>query len=255
MAEGDGNQDYSGVNYDTVVENCLSDEVKATIPESWGKKFKGKSMDDVFTSHLNAEREFSQRVKIPDEKTSDEDRRKFHTACGCPETPDGYEFELPDDHDKDFVQWARDTFHAAGVSKAKAAALAKGFTEFSGKRLEAAAVARVEADAKAAAKAKRDKDKKLAVSEAALRKEWEGDEYESNLALAKLGYESIFGEKGRKKLADAGLNTDSDVVQAVFAHVSRLGEDAFIKGGSGGKKENTKEMLDRMYPDDPAPKK
>lgn len=254
MTEGD-NQDYSNVNYDTVVENCLSDDVKATIPESWGKKYKGKDMNLLFANAIADQKEISQRVRIPDDKTSDEDRRKFHTACGCPETPDDYEFELPDDHDKDFVQWARDRFHTHGVSKTNAAGLVKDFIEFSGKRLEAAAIAKVEADAKAAAKAKRDKDKKLAVSEAALRKEWEGDDYESNLALAKLGYESIFGAKGRQKLADAGLNTDPDVVQAVFAHVSRLGEDAFIKGESGGKKETTPEMLDRMYPDKPEPKK
>lgn len=251
MAEGDGNQtDYSGVNYDSVVENCLSDGVKTTIPESWAKKFKGKSMDDVFKSHLSTEKEISRRVRLPGDETSDEDRRKFHTACGCPETPDGYEFELPDGHDENFVKWARDTFHAAGVNQRKASAIVKGFTEFSGKQVEAAEAAKAEAEALA----KRKNDKKIAAAETALRKEWPGEEYETNLAKAKLGYENIFGDKGRKMLADAGLNTNPEIIRAVFAHVDKLGEDAFVKGGRSGSKETPKQMLNRMYPDDPKPK-
>ena len=247
--------EFSGdVNYDTVVESCLSDSVRQSIPDSWGKKFAGKSMDDVFTSHLNAEKEFSQRVKIPGDDTSDEDRRKFHTQCGCPETSDGYEFELPDDHDKDFVQWARDTFHKAGVSKRKAASLVKGFNEYSGARQAEMKEAQVAEATKAKEKADKAKAKVLADSETTLREEYKED-YQANIAKARVGYEGIFGEGAREKLAKAGLNHDPDIVKAVVAHVDKLGEDAFVKGGKGkGKgKETTQQMLDRHFPDDPRP--
>jgi len=242
--EGNDNQpDYSTINYDSVVENCLSDEVRATIPESWAKKFKGKPMDDVFKSHLSTEQEISRRVRLPDDETSDEDRRKFFTRCGCPETPDGYEFELPDDHDENVVKWARETFHKAGVSQKKAAAILKEFTSYS-----ADARAQLALDQeKAAAEAK---DKAFKKADKALRGKWKGEEYDENLALARKGFEGIFSDKAREKLAKAGLNNDPDLIEAMYEHTSRLEPDHFVKGKSGAGAETTEQMLNRLYPDD-----
>lgn len=244
MPEGDNQTDYSGVNYDSVVGNCLSQETRDSIPSSWGEKYKGKDMNLFFSNAIADQKEISQRVRIPNDQTSDEDRRKFHTACGCPETPDGYEFDLPTDHDKEFTDWARGMFHKAGVSKTKAATLVKEFAAFSGGHATKITEAK-------ATETKRVKDEAFNTADTALRGKWKGEDvYDNNLIVARAGYEKIFGEAARQKLADAGLNNNPEIIEAVFNHVSTLGEDKLI-GGEGSPKAETKEqMLDRMYPDD-----
>ncbi len=254
MAEGDGNQtDYSGVTYDSVVENCLSDDVRSTIPESW-KKFSGKSMNDVFQSHVNAEQEMSRRVRIPDDETSDEDRRTFHTACGCPETGDGYEFELPKGHDEDLVKWARETFHKHGISKAKAAKLYTDYMTMSGERVAAHTQAQEAKKTLDAAAAKKTKSEAIKNTRAELTKDWGGaDGYKANLTSARTAFEGIYSDETRKLLKEAGLADHPAIIKDMHAHSVRMGEGAFQKG-SGGKTESSDQMLNRLYPDDPKPK-
>lgn len=244
MAEGDNQTDFSGVNYDSVVANCVSQETRDTIPASWGEKYKGKDMNLFFTNAIADQKEISQRVRIPNDQTSDEDRRKFHTACGCPETADGYEFDLPAEHDKDLVQWAKDLFHKTGVSKTKAASVVKEFASYSSEQVTKRAEA-------AATEAKRVKDEAFSKADTALREKWKGEDvYDNNRIVARAGFHKIFGESTRQKLADAGLNNDPEIIEAVFNHVSKLGEDKTLGGGPGTKNETKEEMLNRMYPDD-----
>jgi len=243
MAE-DNQADYSTVNYDTVVENCLSDDVRTTIPESWGKKFAGKSMNDVFKSHLSTDKEISRRVRVPDDETSDEDRRKFHTACGCPETADGYEFELPDDHDKEFVQWARDMFHKTGVNKRKAASLVKEFGSYSATRAAGAAAAKEAADKKAKTDAVNKAETELRATEG-----WGGEGYETNVLLGRKAFEGIYSDETRELLAAAGLNDHPSVVRDMHAHAVRMGEGIFRKGDTADTKQTEEQRLKNKYPD------
>lgn len=237
MSNGEGDQtDFSGVNYDSVVENCLSEEVRATIPESWSK-FRGKGLDDLFKSHLSAEQEMSRRVRIPDDDTSDEDRRKFHTTLGCPEKPDDYEFDIDGEVDQDFINWAQQTFHTEGVSKGSAAKLVEGFNKYAATRLEDHKVSEKKAE-----------DEGLKNAGKALRKKWL-DKYDDNLLKSRAFYDKTFAPIA-DLLAEKGLNNHPEVIGFMHEMAEAMGEDVFIPGKRGGRQESTEAMLNRMYPDD-----
>jgi len=234
--ETENQVDFSGINYDSVVENCLTPEVKATLPKSW-IKFKGKPLDEVFKSHLSAEQELSRRIRIPDENASEVERRKFHTQLGCPESPEGYDFGEIADADPEFVKWAKENFHAEGVSKTKATGIVRRFVEMTS--------AKVRKQKEVEANALKEAEKDLRS-----RPGWEGDKYNERLATAQAWYDRLFGKGAAQIFAEKGINTHPMVVANVYALAEQLGEDFFVGGAKGGGKMSGKQLLDQMYPDD-----
>ena len=234
--ETENQVDYSTINYDSVVENCLSDPVKKTLPKSWSK-FKGKPMDEVFTAHLNAEQELSRRLRVPDENSSEIERRKFHTQLGCPEAPEGYDFgDISIESDPDFMKWVRESFHAVGMSQAKAKQVVQRFAN----RLADQQRKNKEADAQALKEAEKDLKS---------RPGWEGENYDKRLAVAQRWYDRLFGDGAARIFAEKGINTHPMVVANVYALADQLGEDFFAGANRTGPAKSAQKSLEERFPD------
>lgn len=161
-------------------------------------------------------------VRVPSKTTSDDDRRAFFTAIGCPENADGYELPtenmpesvpLDDAQTKLFLAEA----HDMGLTKQQAARLirydatrhATAITQFE----ETQATTHKEA-------------------EAALRKDW-GDAYDEKLALAKQARDKLGTEALSKRMDESGFGLDPDFLK-LLATVGRfIAEDSIIGGGPG----------------------
>jgi|TARA_R100000093_G_C1943605_1_gene73228 hypothetical protein len=132
----------------------------------------GAAMADAL---MAANQELSQRVKVPGEDASDEDRAAFAKAMGAPDKPEDYKYAKPDHLDDEAfaaedlqgaVTAVSSAMHTAGASQAVIDAMMTSYWE-----IDAAARAeQVKAD-----------EGYVAEAEAALRKEW-GSGYDENVA-------------------------------------------------------------------------
>ena len=147
--------------------------IEGVKPESISK-FAGKSINDVFKSYAELQSKIGQKtegmVKIPGEDATDEDRQAFYAALGVPESPDGYEVELPEafqdlDWNPDSLGPIKEVAHKVGVSPAQLNALVAAQAEIEKAQLD-----------------QWQQESEEAVSE--LRGEW-GADYDKNLTLAK----------------------------------------------------------------------
>lgn len=151
-----------------------------------------KKVASRFTSPADALRsiaDFRKResqVRVPGKDATDEDRAKYLKAIGVPDKPDGYEFpaltkeELTDQVKESREGWAK-TFHEHGVSKDQASALVKAFMTEQDALLQSA----IEAD-----------KQHVQQAEDALRKEWQGKNYDVNGTLAKRAFETVASRAG-----------------------------------------------------------
>src|SRR5262245_18000600 len=126
-----------------------------------------KAPDDVVKRLVALETEAGgDRVLIPGDKATPEQRQAFWKAGGWPDKPDAY--ELPTENiDANFVNWGRKTFHEEGLSAQQAKNIAtkwQGYVEQWRKDADTAAQA-----------ALREEDQKLRVT-------WRGD-YSCNMEV------------------------------------------------------------------------
>jgi len=173
-----------------------------------------------------ANRELSQRVKMPGEDASDEDRAKFNKQMGVPETADDYVIEPPAGMDKEIFE--TDVYqaplkeivgdmHAAGASQAVVDKMVAKYFE-----IEAAGQAeRVRLD-----------NEYMSQAEANLRKEW-GSGYDENIAFAK-DYLTASPELVNIELRDGSLlGSHPDFVRRM-AEVGRLTNEGQLRFGIAG---------------------
>lgn len=166
------------------------------------------------------------RVKIPDEKASDEDRAQFRKAVGVPEKPEDY--KLPeeitkqlDDEDKAVLGKVIGEAHKAGGIMSHPDVV-RGIHE-------AYLSARDEAAAQMAANAKLKHDE----CQAALEKEWPGAEKERNLGFA-TGVLTRYGDEQVKELlampmADGTRLGDYAPLVRMLAKMGReVGDDPYF---------------------------
>lgn len=82
------------------LEQFSADAIDADNPShrDWLSAKGFKSLDDVVKSYRDTERAFraGDKITIPKEGASAEELAEYHRKIGVPETPEGYEFKLPD---------------------------------------------------------------------------------------------------------------------------------------------------------------
>mgnify|MGYP003121779238 CR=1 FL=1 len=173
-----------------------------------------------------ANRELSQRVKMPGEDASDEDRAKFNKQMGVPETADDYVIEAPEGIDEEVFQ--TDVYqaplkeivgdmHAAGASQAVVDKMVKKYFE-----IEAAGQAE---------RARLDNEY-MSQAEADLRKEW-GASYDENVAFAK-DYLTQSPELANLELRDGNLLGSHPAFVRRMAEVGRLTNEGQLRFGIAG---------------------
>lgn len=157
-------------------------------------------------------------LKLP-EKTDDPAWNDIYGRLGRPTDPKEYKFAIPEGMKENtaFTDWARKTFHETGLSSSQAEKIVSKHSEF----LQATAKAQQEAF-----------NTEMQTQATALKKEW-GAAYDQNVQVA--------------KRAALGLGLDGatiDKLEMAMGHQktikmlhdlgSKMGEDAFVIGKSGG---------------------
>lgn len=149
-----------------------------------------------------------------------EDVAAYQKALGVPDDPKEYEFPPVEgvEHDEQMMEWARNTFKTANLSKEQAATISQAWDGFMGEMAKAQSEA-AEAGVKAATEA--------------LQKEWTGDTYNTNIEITKRGFQAF--EKivpGFQELLDtvdvaAGvkLGNDPRMLKVFHAIGAAIGDD------------------------------
>ena len=173
-----------------------------------------------------ANRELSQRVKMPGEDASDEDRAKFNKQMGVPESVDDYEIAAPEGIDAEVfaseeyqapIKSIVADMHAAGASQGVVNAMLNKYFE-----MEAAGKAE---------QARLDTEY-MQKTEADLRKEW-GSSYDENVAFAN-DYLSRSPDLIKLELRDGSLLGSHPAFVRQMAEVGRMANEGQLKFGISG---------------------
>lgn len=162
----------------------------------------------------------SKAILVPDENASEEDWKAFREKMGIPDSPDAYEFQLPEGHepteaDKAFQAKMAEAFIGANLSKEQAAKLNEAWNAYTQEIVEA----QKRADQEFARQA-----------EETLRKKWPGEEFDRNVTFAKRAVKEFAGEAYEElktlETKDGRFVLDHPLVLEMFASVGReMGED------------------------------
>lgn len=157
------------------------------VPESWEKKF--TSLMPVLKSGVSLERMLGNqnKVAVPGEHATPEEKAEFWNKLGRPEKPEGYELKMPEKiGDKPFP---KELWDEGKATKFAAWAHERGFTKDQVQALVEYDAARGLNDTESIAAAQQ---KAIADATTALKTEW-GPNYAKNLELAKKAAEQAGG--------------------------------------------------------------
>lgn len=155
-------------------------------------------------------------VEIPGDPDDAEAQAKFYNRIGRPETPDGYEMQLPEGANEELVGWFKNTSHELGLTNKQAANLLNSYHQMSMQQHEAMQVA-------AAEQAQKDIE--------SLKQEW-GKEFDQQIALGRRAARALgFDEQSLSDIENK-LGT-GDMLKLFTKLGSKLGEDSFKSGDSG----------------------
>lgn len=167
--------------------NGEADDWRAPIKDEKLRDHAGRftSLDALVEANLNYRKDFSKAIMPLTEDSTDEQVAAYRKATGVPETVDGYEFSVPEGHeltdaDKAFQASAAEMFHKFNIS----AETAKGLNEWWNEATAATMQAQIDADKQYADE-----------TEAALKKEWPGEEFKRNKAFADHAAARVFGDE------------------------------------------------------------
>lgn len=173
-----------------------------------------KSPADVYKSYVGAEKligkDPSTLLTIP----RADDPAGFRAAMsrlGMPETADKYTLDSPEGANPAYGNWAKDTFHKAGLTAAQATAISKANNEY---------VAAQNAEAT------KNYERQVTTDKAALLGEWRGG-YERMMSAAQTAVKAL-GFSGEMVDALEGSLGYAGTMKFFAALGSKLGEDSFV---------------------------
>lgn len=182
-----------------------------------------KSYRDLHAIHgVPAER----IIKLPEDLNAPKALDDVYKRLGRPEKSDGYEIQIPDGAQPDFANWAKETFHGLGLSKAQGENLSKVWNERIGQM-----------------NAKFVEDQKVAVAQQieTLKTKW-GAAFEQNTAKVnalaeKLGVKT---EEMDAMAAAVGVDRLNEMLHGFMEKLGvKIGEDDIKGVGSAGSGFNT----------------
>jgi len=161
---------------------------RESITDGDAKKFAESSTDinHLVKRAMDMRKTLSNAIVKPGKDATPEETANYHKALGIPESADAYEFpteegvEIPAEVQQARANWAA-KFHELKVPVDTARALIETVNEVSAK----AALDTIEADKRYAAE-----------QDAALREEWQGEDYETNKTLANRAFANAAEQAG-----------------------------------------------------------
>lgn len=201
-----------------------SNDWRAGIPDEIREHASLKDLDGVgalATKLISAEGMIGRdKVVVPTKTSSDDERRQFYTAIGCPEKADGYEvptenmpenMQLDEAQTKAFMSEA----HKMGLTKQQAAHLIR----YDATRHATALAQLVETQSTARTE-----------GEATLKKDF-GNAYDQNIALAKRAISELGSESLAKALTESGFGDHPEMIKMMAKVGQFIAEDSVIGGG------------------------
>lgn len=192
--------------------------------KGWLDNKGAKSVAELANSYRSLERVFGadkagRTVTIPKDDADETERNAFLAKLGRPESPDKYEFDLPEDANKETVDWFRTAAHKHGLSSKQAKGFLADYQEFATGRLGAM---------------DQESQTKLAEEHAELDKAWGAAKAEKLAAASAAAQE--FGLDAETIGAIEKHAGYAKTMQFFAAIGAKLGEGTHIdtKGGGGG---------------------
>lgn len=202
----------------TTVETPAPTDWKSALPDDLksAKSLQSiNSIEDLVKAHVNAQTLIGKRV---DEMTP-EQIAAYQQKAGRPETPDGYQLELPEGADESLVGWFKNTAHGLGLPAEQTGKLFAAYNEMVSeqtKNLEIAAQSQAIEDVKS------------------LKREF-GPDFDKRSELAVRALEEFGGPELKELVINAGLGNNPILVKAFAKAGAMLAEGKFVEGNSSGK--------------------
>lgn len=224
--EGGFHQNGGEVPYST-----LQSQLPEDLREAAGRY---NSFQDVIRSNMTLRNEISDRIRVPSERSSDEDMAKFRKSMGVPDSPEGYQIEPPqgeefDEGDKVVIDAFRPIAHKYNIPQKAFADFLRELSAESDKMRErlAAEISSSQQEAQAALDKEwgADKDKNYALSARAAEAHG-GEAFLNFIDTTKLDGGGILGDHPLmvRFLATIGAKTDEHDVMLQSSESER--EDA-----------------------------
>ena len=173
-----------------------------------------KSALEIKTEHDALKAKMENAIVKPGENATDEEKAAYLKSLGVPDKPEEYELPKSDgvEHDEKMVEWAKNTFHQAGLNKDQAAVISQAWDGF---------VQGLEQSIQ------EHETQVLTDTETKLKEEWKSD-YDKNFELSKRAFTKFAG-------ADlAEFNVHPVLVRAFFEVGKAMGEDTSPPGTPPG---------------------
>ena len=191
--------------------NSISEEVR-NIEGGLNVLAKYKSMDELFTGHVNAQKMIGAKaegtIKLPGEESTEEEIDSFYDKLGRPKTSTEYEWQPPEDFavDQEKLNLRNKQFHKAGLTKKQQAAVMDIYKEEVTQATE---------------NWNKGQEEKAKATEAQLRHEW-GSDYDTKLAAAK----QVSDKYGlTETITHYGLDSEKGGIDLLYQLSSMTSED------------------------------
>lgn len=113
----------------------LDAEFASSIPETFSKKFEGKTTQDILKSHIELEKAIGKKTegmfKVPDDKATPQEIEAYRAAIGVPKTAAEYKLQIPEVNNEGLPEIAEIVKSAAFEANLPAGALSKVWTKVS----------------------------------------------------------------------------------------------------------------------------
>jgi hypothetical protein len=243
MAEADQTateQETENQTTSTDWRDGLADDVKETV-----SRF--KTEPDLAQGYHELLKLDSVKVKIPDENASDEDRAKFYTKLGRPETPEAYQVkrpELPDGmpYDEKLEGHIKHAAHQAGLNQAQVSHLSKVYNDYQVEQWNAVLEENEKLNTQRTEKLKQD---------------WGEDKYRENVELAKRAFGEIAPQVLKDLMTADDIEADPILLEMYSTIWRKTLDSPLIKGeqATAGDWKPDFPKSPEMYEDDPQGKK
>lgn len=200
----------------------LDSEFMKTIPEAWSSKFKDKPITEVLKSHIELEKSMGNRVEIPNEKSTEEQWKKFTDRTRG--KLEDYDITRPEGvKEEDYNVPMAETLRKAALDSGMPTRMFKALKDTYIKE----SVALLKAlDEKGAATMKADEDK--------LKTEWKGS-YDANMGLSDKGMNKL----GLKEILTIyGLQLHPAIRKAMKIVGELTSEETTTAGNTTAKKDD-----------------
>lgn len=180
------------------------------------------TVEALGASYEALEGKLGKSVEVPSESDPPEVWDKFYSRLGRPKTSEEYKVQ-GDGIPEPLLKELRSKLHGVGVNQRQMEQLAGVISAYY-------KVSKENSDAEAQ-KAKLERDAARARAVEALKKDF-GTEYTARMEQADNAFRVLLPESAAKKIRDAGLADDPDMVRFFYGLAKEMGPERIVRGGA-----------------------